>query len=297
MSSPRTRDTAGAMVRALGYSHNDFDPARPGRLCRGRETWVRGWEEEEGNHIYRLVISAATFTDDSARDARRGLTCAGVDIAALVVGLFEGKRLWAFKEEGELAVIPDYADRGDAWFEPRSGGQWMDPCQRWRALVEDPEEVARLISEDVVDGFVVLGKRKKPTPELDEAVFLLTGHGDDSKYPLTRFQPLAIPAVLEHADMVVLLHQDKHGPALGIYGKELEERVDVIRVAAESSGCLLVPFAIPPMLARWDRALYELRITWMDKSDAEFPVPPAQEASRWAGRRPVVAAAKEEAEE
>ena len=172
----------------------------------------------------------------------------------------------------------------------------MDPCQRWRALVDDPEEAARLISEDVVDGFVILGKRKKPTPELDEAVFLLTGHGDDSKYPLTRFQPLAIPAVLEHADGVVLLHQDKHGPALGIYGKELEERIDVIRGAAESSGCLLVPFAIPPMLARWDRALYELRITWMGNSDEEFP-PPAQEASRWAGRRPVAAVAKEEAEE
>jgi hypothetical protein len=169
----------------------------------------------------------------------------------------------------------------------------MDPCQRWRAMVDDPEEAARLISEDVVDGFVVLGKRKKPSQELDDAVFLLTGHGDDSKYPLTRFQPLAIPAVLEHADLLVLLHQDKHGPALGIYGTELEKRVEVIESAAEASGCLLVPFAIPPMLARWDRALYELRITWMGKSDAEFPVPPAQEASRWAGRRPVVAAPKE----
>jgi hypothetical protein len=283
------------MIRALGYSHNDFDPARPGRLCRGREQWVRGWEEPEGNRIARVVISGAIFTDDSARDAKRGLTCAGVDLGALFRALFGDSRLLAFKEEGELAVIPDYATRGESWLEPRAGGRWMDPCERWRAVIEDPEEAGRLVAEDLVDGFVHIGNQKKLPPELEQALFLLTAHGDDSKYPLSRFQPLAMPAVLEHVDALVCVHQDKHGPALGIYTKAGDTCAEIIEKVALASGCLPVPFAIPPMLARWDRALYELRMAWMNRTTDEFPVPPAPEASRWAGRRPVPA--KVQAEE
>jgi len=138
-----------------------------------------------------------------------------------------------------------------------------------------------------VDGFVVLKARQKLTTDLDDALYLLTAHGDDSKYPLTRFQPLAIPALLELVDTIVLVHQDKHGPALGIYRSQVADCTEEIRHAAEVSGCLLVPFAIPPMLARWDRALYELRLTWSENPEEEFPVPPAREASRWAGRRVV----------
>ena len=47
-----------------------------------------------------------------------------------------------------------------------------------------------------------------------------------------------------------------------------------------------MPFAIPPMLARWDRALYELRMDWDPEHDGEFPVPPAEDAGgRWSARR------------
>jgi len=48
---------------------------------------------------------------------------------------------------------------------------------------------------------------------------------------------------------------------------------------------LLVPFAIPPMLARWDRALSELRTEWMATREEEFPVPPAPESRSWENRR------------
>ena len=43
----------------------------------------------------------------------------------------------------------------------------------------------------------------------------------------------------------------------------------------EDNPPLLVPFAIPPMLARWDRALSELRETWDVDSMGDFPVPVA----------------------
>ena len=31
------------MVHALGYSIDTFDPADPGRLCRGREQWIESY--------------------------------------------------------------------------------------------------------------------------------------------------------------------------------------------------------------------------------------------------------------
>ena len=68
------------MIHAVGYCSVPFNPARPGRLCRGRERWVAGWSEEVEDTIWRLVISGASFSDDSARDAKRGLTWSGVDI-------------------------------------------------------------------------------------------------------------------------------------------------------------------------------------------------------------------------
>jgi hypothetical protein len=39
------------------------------------------------------------------------------------------------------------------------------------------------------------------------------------------------------------------------------------------------------MLARWDRAIYELRLLWDAETDGDFPVEPALEASRWGGQR------------
>ena len=132
------------MIHAVGWSNTTFEPARPGRLCRGRERWVEAWEEEQAPSLWRLVLSGAVFTDDSARDALRGLTRCGVDIGGMLKALFPEDSLLAFKEEGELARIPDYVETEDQWWAWRSGGQRRDPCQRWRSVVEDPEEIGRL---------------------------------------------------------------------------------------------------------------------------------------------------------
>ncbi len=147
----------------------------------------------------------------------------------------------------------------------------------------DDEQMAQLIADDAVDGFLV--EPTMPLPDsLKEAVYLLTGQGNDAKWPVSRFQPIAMAEILEHCKALICVHQDKHGPAIGIYSREAIECTDALRALALASGCLPVPFAIPPMLARWDRALYELRVGWDEGELGEFPVPPASEASRWGGR-------------
>ena len=76
-------------VHALGYSENDFDPHRPGRLCRGRERWIEPWPDgpEPGEvTLCRGIVTGAAFHDDTARDAVRGLTHIGVDVGALIGG-------------------------------------------------------------------------------------------------------------------------------------------------------------------------------------------------------------------
>ena len=56
-------------IHALGYSHTEFLPSKPGRLCRGRERWIEPFEiDDEPGMVHRLVISGAAFDDDSAKD-------------------------------------------------------------------------------------------------------------------------------------------------------------------------------------------------------------------------------------
>jgi hypothetical protein len=81
------------------------------------------------------------------------------------------------------------------------------------------------------------------------------------------------------------MHRDKHGPALGIYSSEpLRAEARLISLC-ERSESLIVRFAIPPMLARWDRALAEARREWEARREEPFPVPAAPEASAWEPRR------------
>ncbi len=274
------------MIRAVGWSSTPFDPANPGRLCRGRERWVDGWEESDTPQLWRLVLSGAVFTDDSARDAERGLTACGVDIGLMLKALFPDKRLLAFKEEGELASVPEYIESEDQWWAWRSGGQRLDPCQRWRAFIDEPAELSRLVANDLVDGFLVLDDDSALTDAQEDTLFLLTGHGDSSAWPVERFQPLALDTMLQSVHAIICVHMDKHGPAIGVYTHAGLDRDAAIVAVIEASQCLPVPFAIPPMLARWDRALRELRDSWDEDSAGAFPVPPSAEPDpRWGRRR------------
>jgi hypothetical protein len=204
----------------------------------------------------------------------------------MLKALFPTGTLLAFKEEGELALIPDYVDTEDQWWAWRSGGRRRDPCERWQEVVDDPQELGRLVAEDLVDGFLVLDGADELTDEQAEALFLLIGHGDSSSWPVERFQPLALDTVLGGVQAIICVHMDKHGPAIGVYTREPIDRDMAIVAVTEASGCLAVPFAIPPMLARWDRALRELRDAWDEDADGPFPVPQTSEPDpRWGRRR------------
>lgn len=279
------------MVQALGYSETDFNPTDPGRLCRGRERWIEPWPPEEAEDaspplLRRLVISGAQFSDDSAADALRGLPHSGVDIASVISALFPRRHLLAFTEDGHPADIPDGAEAIEAYEGYRAGGLTEVGLVRWVKRVAQPREIAEVLGDpaaEQVRGFLVLNEPPE-VAELSERLFRLVGMSSlDS--PPARFQPAALPDVLEVARAVILLHRDKHGPALGIYTEapvETEGRLDAL---ATEANALLVPFAIPPMLARWDRALAELRDEWLAHRNEEFPVPPAPEPQRWDRRR------------
>jgi len=275
------------MIQALGYCSTPFDPTRPGRLCRGREMWVPAWEDADPTPIWRLVISGARFSDDSARDARRGLTWSGVDVGVLMKALFPSSWLLGFKEEGQIPSVPEYVEDEDIFLAPRGGGARYDPCQRWQHYVDEADELADLVLEDRIDGALVFPTQQEAGEKIQEDLFLLVGQGDGSRWPMRRFQPLALPFLLQHVPGVVCVHQDKHGPALGIYTSEALDRSAVLSALAESAGALAVPFSIPPMLARWDRALHEFRVQWMTNRSDEFPVPPAPEGySPWGAASP-----------
>jgi hypothetical protein len=274
-------------IPALGFSSTPFDPGSPGRLCRGRERWIEPWELDEAVQIHRLVVSGATFQDDSATDARRGLERSGVEMASAVASLFPRKKLLAFMEDGHPADIPEGAEGIEAYDGYRSGGLVSLGLVRWTCVVSGVREIRSVFGPSVDDervrGFVVIDNDEQLEPVL-EHLFQLVGMSTlDS--PPARYQPAALPALLKIVRAVVLMHRDKHGLALGVYSAEPMQVSGKLEGLCEKAGALCVPFAIPPMLARWDRALSELRETWMATNEAEFPVPPAPEHLQWGNRR------------
>jgi hypothetical protein len=278
-------------IHALGFSETQFDPFNPGRLCRGRERWIQPWQreniEEEPLKLARLIISGAEFVDDSARDALRGLPSAGVHTADLVRSLFPDARLVVFTEDGHPADIPDEAQGIELYQGYRAGGRSSFPLVRWYKEVLDHAELDTLLhfdgQNDRCRGLAVVDK-KTDLETLWQALFPLVGSSTlDS--PPAHYQAAAMPDVLEVAHAILLLHRDKHGPALGVYSRESLELSDRVRAFCSQLERLLVPFAIPPMLARWDRALFEMRGSWETENERPFPVPRAAVPSSWDGRR------------
>ncbi len=279
------------MIQALGYSQTPFNPHKSGRLCRGRERWIEPWEPNDGEptpEMVRLVLSGATFSDDSAADARRGIPFSGLELATLINTLFPRKTLLAWMEDGHPADIPEEAEGIEAYEAYRAGGKVELGVVRWHARISGVASIRRLLGDDMNDpkvrGVAVV-EGEVDDEELVEALFTLSGFSTlDS--PPALYQPMAIDAVLDKVKALLLLHRDKHGPSLGIYLRTPMEGVEAkLAKLCEKSESLMVPFAIPPMLARWDRALAELRQTWMAERDDEFPVPVCTEPSPWEKRR------------
>jgi len=244
-------------------------------------------ELEEPVQLHRLVISGAEFTDDTARDAQRGLTFSGLTPGQVLKALFPDQPLLAFCEEGRPFSSPEDALSREDYDQQRNGGRRVDWCVRWRAVVNTAEEIDALMggATSSVDGFVPWNGEL--TDDLDRALFTLTGHGQTVRTPVARFQPTAIPVVLEQVDALVCVHLDKHGPVIAVYSHAPYEAQDALENLAKDNETLAVPFAIPPMLARWDRALYDLRARWNEDELGAFPVPVGEEVQpRWSNPAP-----------
>lgn len=280
------------MIQALGFSENRFDPKDPGRLCRGRERWIEPWEtDDRAPELHRIVVSGAMFSDDGAADARRGIPFSGVDIPAVLEVLYPETRWIAFMEDGHPADIPVDAIGVEAYEGYRAGGRQELGLVRWTLPLRDLDQLRELIgeeaAEDRIRGLVAVADdfdlSDGDGASLMQRVFELVGFSTlDS--PPARYQPSALPELLELASAVVLLHRDKHGPALAIYaGAPIDDLPG--KLSELQASTLLVPFAIPPMLARWDRALAELRSHWSQSHDEPFPVPAAPPPPMSEGRR------------
>jgi len=298
------------MVRALGYSLSAFDPSDPGRLCRGRERWVDAYPLDEDPGLSRLVLSGALFSDDSARDAQRGLSFSGLTIGGVVRALYPDAHLVACAEDAHPREVPQGA-RGLETYDLRvTGGSLHQWAVRWSLVCGTAEELDDAIEAGaecilVLDAPLADEEDPQPTelaPLADahvdpdhggglprawrERMFLLMGHRTEGP-PARLFQATALPELLDHCRSVVLIHQDKHDRCAGVYARDLPETAEsVLSSACAGVQALAVPFAIPPMLARWDRALWELRQHWDVESQGDYPVPPAADAHHgWARRR------------
>jgi hypothetical protein len=276
------------MIRALGWSTSPFDPADPGRLCRGRERWIDPWElEAKPVQHERLVVSGASFTDDSAADAQRGVPFAGVTLADVIAAVLPRRPLVAFCEDGHPADIPDGTEGVELYTGHRAGGRSEELLVRWTRAVDGVRELREVIgaaADPRVLGFLWLHPGTTVDDALHQRIFDLVGMSSlDS--PPARFNPSALPDLLGVARAVVLVHRDKHGPALAFHAEERLGADARLTALAEDHGALPVPFAIPPMLARWDRALADLRQQWIATRTDEFPVPASDVRPPWAGRR------------
>jgi hypothetical protein len=276
-------------ISCLGYSQSIFSIHRPDRLCRGREHWIYQPEETPEDTVFRTVISGTTIQDLQIRFLNRGLRCSGKSLTDIASVLFAKDRLIGWVEEGNPDEIPVEAcgmelyqisrphAKANKWgtrYEVEIDARNFDAYSNlgMDVWVLNPTKRKKEEGLETIRSFPPLVDEEVRPPllseELRNALFLLTGHRNPQN-SLALFQPRAISEVLKHCSAVVLVHKDKHDICLGIYTQEEEFEIPSDELTKQLS-VLMVPFSIPPMLARWDRALKDLHQE--TKSDVLSPL-------------------------
>ena len=272
-------------ISCLGYSQTSFSTKHPDRLCRGREFWIYQPEDVEDVSIFRTVISGTKIKGSRLLNIKRGLRCTGKDIYTLLTLLFPKKSLTGFVEEGIASNIPPNASGVELYQLSRP----FESNKKWFARYEVPidEQWKESLLDEGMDIILIpkeierTAKINNPIPALvdDEirestlseairkSLFLLAGHRNpQNSYAL--FQAIGIAEVLKYCEVLILLHRDKHDVCLGIYTSD--EAYILPKMALEAADFMLVPFGIPPMLARWERALQELERNWTKETPFPF---------------------------
>ena len=262
-------------VSCFGYSQTVFSIHRPDRLCRGREYWIYQPDEVEEDVVFRTVISGTTILDQEIRHLSRGIRCSGHSLGDIVSVLFP-QQLVGWVEEGDPNLVPSSACGVELYQISRANAKVNKWSARYEVTIHADElddlvelgmdawvvnPIARHEEESIPENRpypMVVDEELNP-PVLCEglrnAMFWLTGHRNPQNQHAC-FQPVAIPEVLKYCDALVLLHKDKHDVCLGIYTLDSEFELSADQIQEKLSS-LVIPFSIPPMLARWDRALKE----------------------------------------
>ena len=284
------------MTIALGYSVGRFTPASPDRLCRGRERWITAPSDRVGEELQRIVITAARFDDDSSKNAKRGLSCADVALFDVLRALFPSQRIVACAEDTTAQSITEGAQGVERYVMNRP----FRPVQRWFARWEMDCESSTELEQAFAAGATVFmiapqlreadapelsysdlppaidedANPSRLTEEMRQALFYLTG-GRTGPNSFGQYQPTALFDLLSQSEAVVLIHRDKHAECLGVYVDSKEKAEGLANSFVSGVSNVTVPFSIPPMLARWDRAIWELQNGWNEDEQGPFPLPAA----------------------
>jgi len=282
------------MPTAVGLSHTLFSAKKIGNLCRGKEWWIEVDAAEREQVLSRTVLSGVELQDERARQARRGLQFSGKEIEEFIQAIANDQMLVACAEDSYVHDIPIQATGVEHYQMSKLGFAMNSWFARWELQCADSTSVREALDKGV-DLFLLAPQNSSEkeqqqwlerhpaeygtsasapilSEQLKTDVHRLIG-GRENRQAGARYVADAIWDVLESCSAIILLHEDKHSRCLGIYSKEEGNIAELVERFCQQYDILYVPFSIPPMLARWDRAIRDLRRDWNAEDRGEFPIP------------------------
>ena len=279
------------MPKVLGWSSNSFSSKNMGTLFPKKEWWIDSILSENTKPIWRGSIGGSRLEDHRAKQVKRSLKEAGVEICELVYALGEGQTIVAISEYATIESIPEKAE-GLEW---RHNSQFGQPLHswlaRWQLVCETTKDIEQALTmgahtflvnprqrdaaEDWEPTFPAqFGTEARPpytTETLCASVHRLLGERAHTK-DRARYLGDAIWDITNDCELLILVHADKHGDCLGLYAKEEVALQERLASFAQEKQIVLVPFSIPIMNGRWNRSVRDFLRRWSSE-DGSFPIP------------------------